>query len=130
MNKYEIIAVIAVLASLFVLPGAILAYQYGYHPNTNAQEVTLIMRAPENGNISPSVIHVKKGQLVRLHVTSQDVAHGLFLTDFGIDAGVVEPGKWMTVEFTPDEVGEFNFTCNIRCSVDHPKVRGKIIVED
>lgn len=130
MKKLEIAAILAVLAVLIVTPAAILAYQYGYVPNQSANDVTLIMRAPENGGPTPLVIHVKKGKLVRLHVTSHDVAHGFLIGELGVDGGVIEPGKWKVVEFTPDEAGEFGYTCNIRCSVRHPEVRGKIIVDE
>lgn len=133
MKKFEIAAVLAALAIILVMPGAVIAYQYGLVPSSSAKnvnEVTLIMRAPENGNMTPAVIHAKKGQLVRLRITSHDVAHAFWIGELGVDAGVIEPGKWVTIEFTPDEVGEFSYTCNIRCSPQHNLVRGKLIVEE
>jgi cytochrome c oxidase subunit 2 len=130
MKKVELAAVLLVLLVIVGTPSIILAYQFAFRPAPDVQEVTLIMRAPENGNITPSVIRVKKGQRVRLHVTSHDVTHGLLFGELGVDAGVIEAGKWKTVEFTPEETGEFSFTCNIRCSLQHPKVRGVIVVEE
>ncbi len=130
MKKFEIAAILAVLGILIVAPAAILAYQYGYVPNQSANDITLIMRTPENGGPSPTTIHVKVGQRVRLRITSHDVAHGFLIGDLGVDGGVIEPGKWKIVEFTPDEAGEYSYTCNIRCSARHPEVRGKIIVDD
>ncbi len=130
MKKLETAAIVAVLGILIAVPAGILAYQYGYVPNQSANDITLVMRTPENGGPSPAIIHVKLGQLVRLHITSHDVAHGFLIGDLGVDGGVIEPGKWKIVEFTPDEAGEYSFTCNIRCSARHPEVRGKIIVDD
>lgn len=130
MRRMEIAAALVVLAVILGTPTIILAYQFAYRPAQEPQAITLIMRTAENGNITPSVIRVKKGQLVRLHLTSYDVAHGFLIGELGVDAGVIEAGKWKTVEFVPDEAGEFSFTCNIRCSPQHAKVRGKIIVEE
>lgn len=129
MKKLEIVALFAVLASLVIAPGVILAYQYVYVPS-QSHDITIIMRTPEDGNVLPAEIHLKVNQTYRLHITSSDVAHGFLIGEFGVDAGVIEPGKWTTVEFKPDEVGEFSFTCNIRCSPNHAQVRGKFIVEE
>ncbi len=133
MKKFEIAAALAVFVILVLMPGVILAYQYVYVPNQSTKDVmdvTVIMRAPENGNITPTEIHAKVGQKVRLHITSQDVAHAFWIGELGVDAGVIEPGKWTTIEFTPDEAGEFSYTCNVRCSPQHNLVRGKLIVEE
>ncbi len=130
MKRLEIVALLAVLATLLLVPGVVLAYKYAYVPSLAPHEINLIMRTPENGNPMPSVIHVKKGQKVRLHITSADVAHGFRIGELGVDAGVIEPGKWQVIEFTPDEAGEYTFTCNIRCSPRHADVRGKIIVDE
>jgi cytochrome c oxidase subunit 2 len=130
MTKLEIAAVLVVLAVVLGTPTIILGYQFAYRPAQDPQAITLIMRTAENGNFMPSVIRVKKGQLVRLHLTSYDVAHGFLIGELGVDGGVIEAGKWKTVEFVPEEAGEFSFTCNIRCSPQHAKVRGKIIVEE
>ncbi len=133
MKKFEIAAALAVFAMLVLMPGVILAYQFVYVPaqSTNAvKDVTIIMRTAEDGNITPKEIHVKVGQLVRLHITSGDVAHAFWIGELGVDAGVIEPGKWTTIEFTPDEAGEYSYTCNVRCSPRHAEVRGKLIVEE
>ncbi|MBI5878754.1 MAG: cupredoxin domain-containing protein [Chloroflexi bacterium] len=130
MKKLEVISVAAVLAIIIAVPLLIVAYQYVYAPAQDPQAITLIMRTPENGNVTPLVIRVKKGQPVTLHVTSHDVTHGLMIAELGVDAGVIHAGKWTTVQFTPEEVGEFSYTCNIRCSPLHPKARGMIIVEE
>ena len=132
MKKFEIAATLAVFAMLVLMPGVILAYQYVYVPNQSKEvnDVTIIMRAPENGNITPTVVHAKVGQLVRLHITSHDVAHAFWIGELGVDAGVIEPGKWVTIEFTPEEAGEFSYTCNVRCSPQHNLVRGKLVVDE
>lgn len=129
-KKIEIAALLIVIAIAVGVPLTILAYQYVYRPAQDPQAVTLIMRITENGGFEPNVIHLKKGQLVRLNVTSHDVSHGFLIGELGVDGGVIEAGKWKTIEFVPQEAGEFSFTCNIRCSPQHAKLRGKIIVED
>lgn len=130
MKKIEAVSIVTVIGILVAVPLLIIAYQYLYAPAQDPNAITLIMRTPENGNVTPQVIHVKKGQLVTLRVTSHDVTHGLMIAELGVDGGEIQAGKWKTVQFTPQEAGEFSYTCNIRCSPLHPRARGKIIVEE
>lgn len=79
-------------------------------------------------SFSPSVIKVKKGDKVVLKLTSADVAHGMFIPDFGINA-VIKPKEITVVEFVADKTGTFKFSCNIPCGVGHIGMTGTIIVE-
>ena len=78
---------------------------------------------------SPSTITVKKGDRVKLLITSQDVTHGFSLPDFGVSA-TIEPGKTTTVEFTADKAGTFEFRCNVFCGTGHPNMKGTLVVTD
>ncbi len=77
---------------------------------------------------SPNSITVKKGDTVVLKLTSADVAHGLSLPEFGVDAKV-NPGETKTVEFVADKAGTFTFTCNVPCGAGHKAMTGTLIVE-
>ena len=76
----------------------------------------------------PAEIRVKKGQQVKLTITSADVTHGFSLPDFTINRNL-EPGKATVIEFVPDRAGTFTFACSVLCGTGHPSMKGKLVVE-
>ena len=70
---------------------------------------------------------VKKGDKVRLLVTSLDVPHGLSIPEYGINERL-DPGKTVTVEFTADKTGSFTAFCSVFCGAGHSKMGGQIVV--
>ena len=127
MKRIEIIGIVLVALVVIGTPVAAFAYQ-SVSSAQNCQ--TVAMRIYESGGPLPDVVYVKKGQAVCLRLTSYDVTHGFIISDLGIDAGAIHPGKWTVLNFVPQESGEFSFVCSIRCSPMHSRLRGKIIVED
>ena len=75
----------------------------------------------------PDTIEVKKGDKVRLLVTSLDVPHGLSIPEYGINERL-DPGKTVTVEFTADKTGSFTAFCSVFCGAGHSKMGGQIVV--
>lgn len=86
-----------------------------------AQEVDITVK----GGYTPDVIVVQRGRPVRLTFTRQESAacseHVLF-PDFNKTAALPE-GKQVTLEFTPENSGEYGFQCQMGM------LRGKLIVE-
>jgi cytochrome c oxidase subunit 2 len=80
-------------------------------------------------DFSPGTISVKKGETVKLMITSEDVTHGFSLPEFGIDE-TLKPGEIVEVEFTPDKTGSFTFRCSVFCGTGHGGMKGTLIVED
>lgn len=76
----------------------------------------------------PSTINVKKGDLVRLIITSVDVAHGFRLDEYNINERLY-PSKEVTVEFVADKAGIFVFRCSVSCGSGHGSMRGTLTVE-
>ena len=76
----------------------------------------------------PDTITVKKGDRVRLSITSTDVAHGFALPDFGVHQDL-ESGKTSVIEFTADKQGRFSFFCSVFCGDGHRGMKGLLIVE-
>lgn len=126
-NKRELLIFLFILAMLIGVPTGAFALKsaqakaYGF--------TDIVLRTPEDGNVTPE-IHVKKGQLVKLRITSADVTHGFAIGDLKIDAGQIHPGKFTYIEFTPQEAGTFSYYCTIVCSPLHSYVRGTMVVED
>jgi cytochrome c oxidase subunit 2 len=128
MKRLELIGLIIVLLVVIGTPVASFAGQFFFKQALDCP--TIVMRTYENGNPYPDTVTLKRGQKACLRLTSDDVTHGFTLSDLGVDAGAIHPGKWTTVEFVPQESGTFNYVCSIRCSPMHSRVRGKIVVED
>lgn len=78
---------------------------------------------------SPQQIRVKKGDIVRLKISSRDVPHGVYIKEYGVNVRV-EEGNPETVEFLADKAGEFAIKCSVYCGRGHGKMKGKLIVEE
>jgi plastocyanin domain-containing protein len=89
--------------------------------DTGVQEVAITVK----GGYSPDVIVVKRGVPVKLDFYRDETAScsdQVILGDFGI-ARDLPAYKTTAIEFTPDKVGEFNFTCGMNM------LHGKLVVE-
>lgn len=76
------------------------------------QELTITV----NGGYQPDYVVVNAGQLVRLSFLRQDANSCLseiLLPDFGIHTAL-PLNQITTVEFTPQQPGEYTFTCGMR----------------
>lgn len=70
------------------------------------------------------VIHVKKGDKVRITLQSDDGGHGFALPAFNVN---IQGNK--SAEFIADKTGTFEYHCSIVCGTGHSKMTGKLIVE-
>ncbi|HXA04816.1 MAG TPA: cupredoxin domain-containing protein [Bryobacteraceae bacterium] len=77
---------------------------------------------------SPSAVHVKKGDRVKLVITAADHDHGFKLEAFQVDQ-LLKKGEATTVEFTADRAGTFPFECSHFCGMGHKKMKGELVVE-
>ncbi len=118
----------AVTAGLLLgLGAAILVGIFG-RPGSSGQAIDLVARQPAAGGWSRDRIVVSQGDRVRLRIRAEDVVHGFAIGRLGVDAGPVEPGKTVTVEFVADRPGEFTFYCTEWCDPNHPRMRGVLEV--
>jgi plastocyanin domain-containing protein len=88
---------------------------------SGAQEVAISVK----GGYTPDVIVVKAGRLVRLTFTryeSSACSEKVLFPDFNQNALLPE-GEQVTLEFTPEQAGEYGFQCQMGM------LRGKLIVE-
>ncbi len=87
---------------------------------TGVQEIKVTVK----GGYSPDVIVVKRGVPVRLDFYRDETAScsdQVIFGDFGI-ARDLPAFKTTSIEFTPDKVGEFTFTCGMNM------IRGKLVI--
>jgi cytochrome c oxidase subunit 2 len=75
----------------------------------------------------PKIINVKKGERVRLVVTSEDVDHGIAIREFGVDQ-IVKAKETKVIELSADKAGRFDVTCSVFCGDGHPDMVGELIV--
>lgn len=88
---------------------------------SGAQEVAITVK----GGYTPDVIVVQKGRPVRLTFTRQEssaCSEKVLFPDFNQNALLPE-GEQVTLEFTPEQSGEYGFQCQMGM------LRGKLIVE-
>ena len=75
----------------------------------------------------PKTITVRKGEQVKLVVTSEDVAHGIAIEAFGVDQRI-DARQTKVVEFTASREGRFPISCSVFCGDGHPDMNGELVV--
>lgn len=64
---------------------------------------------------------------MRLVVTSEDVDHGLAISELGVDQAV-KAKQTKIIEFVADKEGRFRISCSVFCGEGHPEMDGTLIV--
>lgn len=94
-------------------------------PQAEVKEITM-----DAGAFYYSVkeIKVKKGEKVKIVMTSKDMMHDFNIDELNVKLPITKSGETNTVEFTADKVGTFEYYCSVG---QHRKMGqvGKIIVE-
>jgi heme/copper-type cytochrome/quinol oxidase subunit 2 len=94
----------------------------------NAEAGTEIKMTAEKYDFKPDAITVKKGDQVRLLITSLDRDHGIKIEAFHVNRKLPK-GEPVLVEFTADQTGTFPFECSQFCGLGHKKMKGNLVVE-
>jgi cytochrome c oxidase subunit II len=95
---------------------------------TRAQDPRIINITARRFEFTPNQITLKKGEPVKLLLTSSDVTHGFFLKPLKIDE-IIQPGKTTEVNLTPQTAGTYLLICDHFCGAGHANMNMKIIVE-
>lgn len=69
-------------------------------------------------SFTPSEITIKKGEQVKLLLTSSDTAHSLVIKGLNVNAAI-RKGHTTEVLLTPQEAGDFPGRCGHFCGVGH-----------
>lgn len=75
----------------------------------------------------PEVIDVRRNDVVRLTISSPDIAHSFTVDAYRIQKRI-PPGGSVTFEFRADEVGRFPFYCSMRAEAGCQEMQGELIV--
>ncbi len=118
------IGMAALCSSLLIV---LMAAQSKASPMSDPSAQREIRVAMKKFEFSPKQITVRKGESVRLVVTSVNVDHGIAIEEFGIDQAV-KAGQTKTIEFTAAREGKFRMFCSVFCGDGHPDMEGEVIV--
>lgn len=75
----------------------------------------------------PDVIDVRRNDIVRVTISSADIAHSFTVDAYRIQKRIA-PGGAITFEFRADEAGRFPFYCSMRAESGCAEMRGELIV--
>jgi heme/copper-type cytochrome/quinol oxidase subunit 2 len=76
----------------------------------------------------PARIEVFEGDLVKIELRTEDIAHSLTIDDYRI-AKRVGPGQPVTFEFRAERAGTFPFYCDLQNEAGCRKMRGELVVK-
>ena len=107
------------------LAGAVLAAPLPW-PGDTPQTRHIAVEASQFA-FTPSVLQVKRGDVVTLDLEALDSIHGLALDGYAIDLRA-EPGHRASATFRADREGKFVFRCSISCGTLHPFMVGELEV--
>ena len=110
-------------------PALLILFCAQAHAQSNPQQPVEIRIIAKQFEFDPRTITVQKGKPARLIITSADVDHGFKLEAFGIDQKVPAK-KTIRLEFTPDQIGKFEFRCSVVCGSGHEDMLGELVVEE
>jgi len=76
----------------------------------------------------PATVHLRQGDEVVLNLRSADLLHCFYIPALGVGPVDVEPGHLVTVRFTANTAGVFQYYCTSICGGCHFYMRGWIVV--
>jgi len=77
---------------------------------------------------TPSRIAVKQGDILRITLVAEDIAHSFTLDEYRISKRAA-PGRNVTFEFRADRAGRFVSYCNLTVDERCREMRGELVVE-
>jgi cytochrome c oxidase subunit II len=97
---------------------------------TPAPEPRKITVTAKKYEFTPSRIELKAGEPVEITFESEDAKHGFVCKDLKLEKVVFEKDKPVTVKFTPEKAGTYEFHCANFCGFGHGKMKGEIVVSE
>jgi cytochrome c oxidase subunit 2 len=77
---------------------------------------------------TPARIEVSEGDVVRIALSTDDIAHSLTIDAYRI-AKRVNPGHPTSFEFRAEQAGTFPFYCNLKIDDGCRQMRGELVVK-
>lgn len=67
----------------------------------------------KNFSFTPSLITVKKGDIVKITFTNSDGFHNFVIDEFNVTSKTIQSGSQDSIQFTAGKVGSFEYYCAI-----------------
>ena len=83
-----------------------------------------------NFGFTQDPITIKKGDKVRLRITSSEGTHGIRIPALKLSTEKISPGEEKTLEFVASEAGTLDYSCNIPCGSGNREMKGQLIIEE
>lgn len=131
------------LMALFILVSVVAVYAVAQEQAPTSPQV--VEMTATNYEFTPSTLHVKVGDTVRISVTAKDKEHGIRIkpvakgspegTAPGLDIASNEncvkfkKNETGTIEFTARVPGTYEFDCCKLCGFGHGKMKGEVVVD-
>lgn len=145
MRHCETVAAIGVLLSLVAVPLAVGWYheKQVLQKQSGPPKVIALTGVAKDGvwtteevnglnywwkTFSPATIRLRKGQEIRLRLSSVDVTHRFYAPALGVGPVEVEPGHTREVTLRADTIGNFKYFCTSMCGDCHFYMQGWILV--
>lgn len=148
MNPLLLVAVIAfivILGYVFLRGNSQKASMDQVEESTTVQVISPTIAATESANtvvdaktitidagsfsFTPNVIRVKKGDKIKIVMTSKDMMHDFTIDELNVKMPITKSGTTGTVEFTANQAGTFEYYCSVGQHRANGQV-GTLIVED
>lgn len=94
----------------------------------SARSETVDLSVSSNG-FHPKVVNVRKGETVRLQLTSTGGEHCFALDAWRIEKRI-RPGQATVVELVPDRAGTFPFYCCLESGAAAEREHGRLVVTE
>lgn len=107
----------------FALVGGV-SLAFAFSLGATATETPLPVVISRSG-FRPERIQARKGETLRLAVTTADEEHCFAIDEFRVEKRVL-PKRTVTVELTPDHAGRFDIYCCLEPAATTP--RGQLVV--
>jgi nitrosocyanin len=114
-----------VAASFDILPAESITNNVN---SNNGNGVKVFTVTETNFSFSPNVIRVKQGDQVKITLNSLEGFHNFSIDSYNVSSNNIGAGQTVSIEFTADKKGTFEFYCNVDSHKDKG-MTGSLIVE-
>ena len=108
------------------LVSAVLGLALGTAVSARSETVNLSV---SGSGFQPKVVNVRKGETVRLQLTSAGGEHCFALDAWRIEKRI-RPGQATVVELVPDRAGTFPFYCCLESGAAAEREHGRLVVTE
>jgi cytochrome c oxidase subunit II len=98
------------------------------NPNSVPNSMQTIQIHAKRYQFEPSIVTLKRGETVKLLLTSEDRTHGFMVKPLGVDTDI-EPGKTTEITIRPEKAGTYTTICDHYCGLGHNGMKMKIVVQ-